>query len=40
MVICKECKKHRKHHAKGLCELCYAMVRSENNKNKKYFELI
>ena len=39
-VVCKRCRKSKKIHAKDLCELCYAIVRSKNSRNKKQFQVI
>lgn len=40
MVDCKNCGKHRKYHAKNLCELCYSYLRSQRVRGKKDFQLI
>lgn len=40
MVDCKKCGKHRKYHAKDLCELCYSRKRSERVSSKRDFQIM
>lgn len=40
MIICKRCDKPKPHHAKDLCELCYAILRNDRSRTKKEFQLI
>jgi hypothetical protein len=40
IIVCKKCRKEKKIKAKGLCGLCYALVRTVRRKNKNKFGMV